>query len=178
MPIDAPIGTLQTFGAIGGFTVKTIRRSTVIGDFTQRKTVLAVTLSKGSTVYEAGSYEDDYFNPGPADAVARALITAFASIGGQVSLGDPGQSPVTPSSASSTAPAPISRSVILTPGTPLPAGRAVIVKGSGSFVLKLAGGGTVTVNDQTGGAGQRHDYAVVDADLANAGASPSVSILY
>lgn len=153
MPIDAPIGTLQTFGTIGGFTVKTIRRATVIGDFTQRKTVLAVTLTKGSTVYEAGSFEDDVFNPGPADAVARGIITAFAAIGASTSLGTGGQSPIPAGGASDGYAYRFSKAVDLVPGTPLPPCAAACVFGPANtnITLILAGGGTAIVQDVTGG---------------------------
>ena len=71
------------------------------------------------------------------------------------------------------------KAVVLTPGTPVAPGRGVIVKGSGTFGLKLQGGGTVAVNDATGGAGTKHDgYAVIDVDVTNAGPGATVQILY
>lgn len=74
---------------------------------------------------------------------------------------------------------PYVKAVALTPGTPVAAGRGVIVKGSGNFGLKLAGGGTVIVNDATGGSGTRHDgFAVIDADMTSAGTGATVQILY
>lgn len=74
---------------------------------------------------------------------------------------------------------PYVKAVALTPGTPVAAGRGVIVKGSGTFGLKLQSGGTVTVNDATGGSGTKHDgYAVIDVDLANAGTGASAQNLY
>lgn len=72
---------------------------------------------------------------------------------------------------------PYVKAVLLTPGTPVAAGRGCIVKGSGSFGLKLQGGGTVMVGDVSGGAGTRHDgYAVIDAVLSNP--ADSIQILY
>ena len=74
---------------------------------------------------------------------------------------------------------PYTKAVALSPGTPVAPGRGVIVKGSGSFGLKLRDGGIVTVNDASGGGGTRHDgFAVIDADVTNAGTGATVQILY
>lgn len=74
---------------------------------------------------------------------------------------------------------PYVRAVTLTPGTPVAAGRGVIVKGSGNFGLKLQAGGTVVVSDATGGSGTVYDgFAVIDADVPGAGTGASVQILY
>ncbi|KQP80643.1 hypothetical protein [Methylobacterium sp. Leaf117] len=74
---------------------------------------------------------------------------------------------------------PYTKAVVLTPGTPVAAGRGVIVKGSGTFGLKLQGGGTVAVSDATGGAGTVYDgFAVIDADMTGAGTGAAVQILY
>jgi hypothetical protein len=72
---------------------------------------------------------------------------------------------------------PYTRAVPLTPGTPLPPGRGVLVKGAGSFALKLASGGVMNVGDQTGGAGSKFDnVAVIDATLSKP--ADTVTILY
>lgn len=74
---------------------------------------------------------------------------------------------------------PYTKAVTLVPGTPIPPGRGVIVKGSGTFGLKLAGGGTIAAGDPTAGSGTRIDgFAVIDADVTNAGSNPVVQVLY
>lgn len=71
------------------------------------------------------------------------------------------------------------KAVVLTPGTPVAPGRGVIVKGSGTFGLILKDGGTVAVNDPTGGAGTKHDgFSVIDVNMTNAGTGATVQILY
>lgn len=71
------------------------------------------------------------------------------------------------------------KAVALVPGTPVAAGRGVIVSGTGTFGLKLRDGGTVTVKDATNGSGTRFDgFAVVDVDVSAAGTGAAVQILY
>lgn len=73
---------------------------------------------------------------------------------------------------------PYARAVALTPGTPVPAGRGAIVTGAGPVLLKLSGGGTIKVSDNSAGGGTRFDgYAVVDADVSQAPGA-TVTVLY
>lgn len=71
------------------------------------------------------------------------------------------------------------KAIALTPGTPVAAGRGVIVSGTGTFGLKLRDGGTVPVKDATNGSGTRFDnFAVTDVDVSAAGSGATVQILY
>jgi hypothetical protein len=106
----------------------------------------------------------------------KALITAFATLGAQVNFGDP-TAPIASTSASGGG--AYVRAVQVTPGTPVPAGRAALVRGSGTFRLKLVGGGYIDANDPSGGALYGtviRDVAVVDADMTNG--VGTVTVLY
>lgn len=172
--------TVQTFGDFGGYTLTLQRRARKPEDAIQGLsyglTVQALTLTKGATVIELGLAEDNA--PYADTALVRSgkvLIDGFAAIGAQVVLGD--RTAPLPASGTMGASGPYTRAVTLTPGTPLPPGRGVLVKGSGSFALKLAGGGTMTVGDATGSGGTKFDnVAVVDATLSKA--ADTVQILY
>jgi hypothetical protein len=52
------------------------------------------------------------------------------------------------------------------------------VTGAGPVLLKLSGGGTIKVSDNSAGGGTRFDgYAVVDADVSQAPGA-TVTVLY
>lgn len=64
---------------------------------------------------------------------------------------------------------PYTKAVTLTPGTPVAPGRAVYLKARGVVQLKLIEGGTVPVEDASGGFGSIvSSFAVVDADITGA----------
>ncbi|MCJ2069392.1 hypothetical protein MKK75_11415 [Methylobacterium sp. J-030] len=165
---------------MGPFTLKLSRVAAAAGPGESvQRAALSMILDNGSgDVRPVAAFEDGAM--AAASAVGTAIITAFAAVGGLVTLGGP---PVSPIPANGTAgPETYTRAVTLTPGTPVPPGRGVIVtsSGGGSTVgLKLQGGGTLMVGDGTGGQGTRIDgLAVVDADLSKAGANASVQVLY
>jgi hypothetical protein len=172
--------TIQTFGDFGGYTLTLQRRTRKPEDAIQGLsygvTVQALTLIKGATVIELGLAEDNA--PYSDQALVKGgklLIDGFAAIGAQVVLGD--RTAPLPASGTTGASGPYTRSVTLTPGTPLPPGRGVLVKGVGAFALKLAGGGAMNVGDATGGSGTKFDgVSVVDATLSKS--TDTVQILY
>ena len=171
--------TLQTLGSIAGYAVTVVRRDAAPQDPVGGRTALAVTLSNGTNTYEASVIEDN----GEASRYARltglGILNAFAAIGGSVTLGSPGQSPVTGSDPNGQG--AYTRAVTLTPGTPVPPGRGAFVSAAGPVTLNLSGGGSITVADQSAGGGTRFDrLAVVDADVSGAQSSPAptVQILY
>lgn len=100
---------------------------------------------------------DPVFGPGPASPTAVIPVsTSGTPYGG-----------------------PYTKAVTLVPGTPVAPGRGVIIKGSGTFGLKLKDGGTIAAGDPSAGGGYRLDgFAVIDADVSQAGANPVVQILY
>lgn len=165
--------TLRAFGKVGPFDLTLTRNSQPAGPGGYPRASLSLALVNGNDVRPVAGYaEHDVVTAG---AAGDAIISAFAIAGGSVTIGGPPASPVP---ATGTAgPAAYTRAITLTPGTPVPPGRGVIVKGAGNFVLKLQGGGTVSLVDNTGGGGTQYDgFAVVDADLTVAGSS--VQVLY
>ncbi|BAU89374.1 lipoprotein LpqB, beta-propeller domain-like protein [Methylorubrum populi] len=173
----APTPINITFGTIAGYTVRASKRAASAGDSVGGRTAIVVTLSNGTNTYEAAVYNDDTDGSGKALAAGYALIRGFAAIGASTSLGAPGGTPA--QASSSTSPLLVyTSSAPLTPGMPLPAGRGALVKASGTVLLKLAGGGTYPVSDETGGSGTRFDnLAVIDADVSGSPGA-TVSILY
>lgn len=171
---------IQTLGDFGGYALSVQRRNRKPEDnslgVTSTPTVTALILTKGATAIEVAVSDDSYAGAG-ADLIktGKTMLAAFSAIGAQVVLGD--RSAPLPASGTTGATGPYTRSAPLTPGTPLPPGRGVLVKGAGSFALKLAGGGTMNVGDQTGGAGTKFDdVAVIDATLSKP--IDTVAILY
>ena len=171
---------IQTLGDFGGYALSVQRRNRKPEDHifgvTSEPTVTALTLTKGATAIEVAVSNDGY-SGGGADLIktGKTMLAAFSAIGAQVVLGD--RTAPLPASGTTGATGPYTRGVLLTPGTPLPPGRGVLVKGAGSFALKLAGGGTMNVGDATGGGGTKFDdVAVIDATLSKS--TDSVTILY
>ena len=172
--------TLQTFGDFSGYVLTQQRRirkpedALTLGQ-DNAPTVQALVLTKGAAVIELVVDAD---NP-PYDSqklffAGKTLIAAFAAVGAQVTLGD--RTAPLPASGAAGSTGPYLRALTLVPGTPVPPGRGAIIKGAGGFVLKLQGGGTVTLSDATGGAGTKFDnLAVVDATVPTGG---TVSVLY
>ncbi|MFC6791937.1 hypothetical protein ACFQE0_21485 [Methylobacterium komagatae] len=183
------MATIKTYGTIGGFALTQQSRPIVDGDYLKfplsaginsgnsaPRLVAVLNLSNGTISTDfAAALVEDATRVGEVYALtlqANAVLNAFAAIGAQVVLGDPG-APVT---ASPNATGPYTRAVTLTPGTPLPPGRGVRVKGGSGFVLKMAAGGTLSADDPTGGSGSIiSNVAVVDATVPTGG---TVQILY
>ncbi|CAA2157072.1 hypothetical protein MBRA_02489 [Methylobacterium brachiatum] len=168
--------TLRNFGTVGPFTLVLSRTPTATGPGGTALAALALTLVNGSDAPRPVAA----FGEGTmatAVAAGEAIIAAVAAAGGSVTLGG---DPVPPTPAAGTVgPHTYTRVADLVPGTPLPPGRGVIVKGTGTVGLKLQGGGTLKVVDGTSGQSQQFDgLAVVDADMTTAGPNDSVQILY
>lgn len=168
--------TLGALGTVAGYAVKLVRRDAAPQDAVGGRTALAVTLTAGSNTYEAAVIEDGGDASRQGRLIGLGIIKAFAAIGGSVTLGTPGQAPVTGSDPN--AQGAYTRAVPLTPGTPVPPGRGAFVAAVGAVKLILSGGGSVTVYDNSAGGGARFDHlAVVDADVSGA-TKASISILY
>ena len=150
----------ETYGSIAGYTVQANQRATKPGETgysaTTPSNVATVSLIKGAAVTEV------YAGDGQGAAAAgRGIIAAFAAIGAQVTLGTP-SAPITGANGIG----PITRSVTLTPGTPLPPCRSVSVQNGGSATLILANGGTYSVGAFPGNT-DRPDFNVSAVDATN-----------
>lgn len=133
--------TAETLGSIAGYSVQIRRRVATAGDTAQVGPITAGAFVTTASLVKDGQVSDIVvFRDGSAAEAAhacKAAMSAFAAIGAQVTLGTP-QAPLTGAGGSG----PISRSVPLTPGTPLPPSRKVFIPNGSKGTLVLAGGGT------------------------------------
>lgn len=167
---------LTAYGTVGPFTLTLSRTAHAAGPGGYPQASLSLDLSNGDDVRPVAGYAEGAI--ATASAAGAAIMAAFAAAGADVTLGSARSTPMAAQGTAEAATYTNART--LTPGTPVPPGRGVIVRGSGTFALKLQGGGTVDLVDTTGGGGgtQYNGFAVVDADLTKADPTASVQVLY